>query len=341
MQNEFWKGKRVLVTGATGLVGGWLVKELQSAEAHVVALVRDWDPQCEFIRSGDYTKASVISGCLEEFRDVERAIVDHDIEIVFHLAAQAIVHVARRSPLQTFESNIRGTYNLLEACRLHNDHVKAVIVASSDKAYGESPVLPYVESMPLQGLQPYEVSKTCTDLLAQSYFASYRLPVAIGRCGNIYGGGDLNWSRIVPDTIRSFLNNQPISLRSDGTYLRDYIYVKDVTSAYLQMGESVFRGEAVGEAFNFSPEKAVSVLELVQAIQKEMNCEHLQPVILNNAAGEIHSQYLDSSKAQKSLNWKPQYSLDRGLRETIQWYRNYLAIEATANAVACSASARI
>lgn len=323
MHQQFWKDRRVLLTGATGLVGGWLAKELQQSGAHVIALIRDWDPQSEFIRSGDYQNASIVNGELETYRDVERAIVQHDATVVIHLAAQAIVHVAQRAPLQTFESNIRGTYNLLDACRVHASQIEAVVVASSDKAYGHSPVLPYTETMPLKGMQPYEVSKTCTDLLAQSYAVSYGLPLAIGRCGNIYGGGDLNWSRIIPDTIRSFLNNRPIQLRSDGTFIRDYIYVKDVSSAYMQMAEALANGRAAGEAFNFSPEKAVSVVDLVRAIQKTMKCEHLEPIILNTASGEIHSQYLDASKAKQMLGWTPQYSLEEGLRETIAWYKNY------------------
>lgn len=322
-ETAFWNGKKVLVTGATGLVGSWLVKELLQQQADVVALVRDWDPQSEFIRSGDYQRTSIVNGRLENIEDVERAIVEHDVTIVIHLAAQAIVDAARKSPLLTFESNIRGTYNLLEACRLHARQIKSIAVASSDKAYGTSIELPYTERTPLRGMQPYEVSKTCTDLLAQCYSVSFGQPIAIGRCGNIYGGGDLNWSRIVPGTIRAFLNDKPIELRSDGTFIRDYIYVKDVVYAYMAMAEALHGGRCVGEAFNFSPEKPLSVLELVAELQNVMGCQHLKPIIANNAVGEIHSQYLDSSKAMKDLGWSPQFRLKESLIETVDWYENY------------------
>jgi CDP-glucose 4,6-dehydratase len=264
---------------------------------------------------------------VEDFATLERAINEHEIETVFHLAAQPIVGVAHRSPLQTFEANIRGTYNLLEACRQHAALVRRVVIASSDKAYGAQPTLPYTEEMPLQGRFPYEVSKSCTDLIAQSYYATYGLPVAIARCGNIYGGGDLNWSRIVPETIRAFLNGTRPIIRSDGTFLRDYIYVKDVSRAYLRLAERLDDPQVHGEAFNFSPEQAVSVLDLVGRMQRLMHCEHLTPDIRNTARGEIHSQYLDASKATRVLGWEPTYTLDAGLTETIAWYTDYLAHE--------------
>jgi CDP-glucose 4,6-dehydratase len=324
---EFWSGRRVFVTGATGIVGGWLVKELLAVGAHVVALVRDPDPQAEFYRSGDYRRAAIVQGRLEDFWTLERAINEHEIEVVFHLAAQPIVGVAHRAPLQTFEANIRGTYNLLEACRQHAVLVRRVVIASSDKAYGTQPALPYTEEMPLQGRFPYEVSKSCTDLIAQCYFATYDLPVAIARCGNIYGGGDLNWSRIVPETIRACLRGERPVIRSDGTFLRDYIYVKDVSRAYLRLAERLEDPAVRGEAFNFSPEQAVSVLDLVGRIQRLMRCDHLTPDIRNTARGEIHSQYLDAAKARRVLGWEPTYTLDAGLAETIAWYADYLARE--------------
>jgi len=227
-QTDFWSQRRVFVTGATGIVGSWLVKDLLAQGAYVVALVRDADPQSELYRSGDIHRISVVSGRLEDFHTLERAINEHEIDTVFHLAAQPIVGVAHRFPLHTFESNIRGSYNLLEACRVHNQFVQRVVIASSDKAYGPQPNLPYTEEMPLQGCHPYEVSKSCTDLIAQSYYYTYGLPVAIARCGNIYGGGDLNWSRIVPGTIRAFLQGERPVIRSDGTYVRDYIYVQRI-----------------------------------------------------------------------------------------------------------------
>ena len=321
---DFWAGRRVFVTGATGIVGGWLVKDLLAAGARIIALVRDPDPQAEFYRSGDHRRVAIVSGRLEDFRTLERAINEHEIETVFHLAAQPIVGVAQRAPLQTFEANIRGTYNLLEACRQHASLVRRVVVASSDKAYGAQPTLPYTEEMPLQGRQPYEVSKSCTDLIAQSYFATYDLPVAIARCGNIYGGGDLNWSRIVPETIRACLGGVRPVIRSDGTFVRDYIYVKDVSRAYQRIAEAMDDPDVRGEAFNFSPEQAVTVRELVTRIQRLMDCLHLTPDVRNTAQGEIHSQFLDATKAKRVLGWAPRYTMDAALAETITWYKEFL-----------------
>lgn len=321
----FWRGRRVFVTGATGIVGAWLVKDLLALGSYVVALVRDADPQSEFLRSGDFRRTFVVNGRLEDYGTLERAIIEHEVETVFHLGAQPIVGVAQRSPLPTFEANIRGSYNLLEACRVHSDLVKRVVIASSDKAYGTQSVLPYTEDMPLQGEYPYEVSKSCTDLLARSYFVSYGLPVAVARCGNIYGGGDLNWTRIVPATIRSFLQDERPVIRSDGRYVRDYIYVKDVTQAYLRLAERLDAPQVQGQAFNFSPERALTVLEIVEAIQQLMGCEHLTPDIRNTAQGEILSQYLSAERAHGVLGWRPRYGLDEGLAETIEWYREFLA----------------
>jgi CDP-glucose 4,6-dehydratase len=326
--DDSWHGRPVFVTGATGIVGSWLVKDLLARSARVVALVRDPDPQSELYRSEDYRSTSIIHGRLEDYWTLERAINEQQIHTVFHLAAQSIVGVAQRHPLQTFEANIRGTYNLLDVCRLHQGLVKRVIIASSDKAYGEQAVLPYTEDMPLQGRGPYDVSKTCTDLLAQSYYQTYGLPVAIARCGNVYGGGDLNWSRIVPETIQACLRGVRPVIRSDGSYVRDYIYVQDVSSAYLRLAECVHDPRVQGEAFNFSPEHAVSVLDLVGRIQRLMGCEHLTPDVQNTAEGEIRSQYLDASKARRLLGWRPRFNLDEGLAETIAWYHNYLRPEA-------------
>jgi CDP-glucose 4,6-dehydratase len=321
---SFWNGRRALVTGATGTVGSWLVKDLLALGARVVALVRDADPQSELYRSGDINRISVVNGRLESYDDLERAINEHETDVVFHLGAQTIVGTAHRSPLATFEANIRGTYNLLEACRVHRRLVERVVVASSDKAYGTQPVLPYTEDMSLTGEQPYEVSKSCTDLLSRSYFLTYGLPVTVARCGNIFGGGDLNWSRIIPGTVRSYLRGERPIIRSDGTFIRDYIYVRDVSQAYLLLAEKTHDGNA-GEAFNFSPERALNVLELVGEIQRLMGHEDLEPDIRASAQGEIHSQYLNSSKAAERLGWAPRYSLDAGLNETIEWYRQFFA----------------
>jgi CDP-glucose 4,6-dehydratase len=319
-----WSQRRVLVTGATGLVGAWLVKQLLERGSYVVALIRDADPQSELFRSGDVARVSVVSGDLTDFFTVERAISEHEIDTVLHLAAQPIVGVAHRFPLQTFESNIRGTYHLLEACRIHRALVRCVVVASSDKAYGEQPQLPYTEEMPLRGRHPYEVSKSCADLLAQSYHHTYGLPVGIARCGNVYGGGDLNWSRIVPGTIRSLLRGERPVIRSDGRYVRDYIYVKDVAHAYLTLADGIGDAALHGAAFNFSPESRVNVLELVERITALMGCGSLTPDVQNTALGEIRSQYLSADKASRLLAWKPAHTLEAGLRETIAWYREFL-----------------
>lgn len=325
MSSDFWYGRRVFVTGATGIVGSWLVKELLEKGANVVALIRDADPQSELYRSGDIHKISVVNGSLEDFFTLKRSINEQEIETVFHLGAQTIVGAAYRDPFHTFEVNIRGTYNLLEACRLHPDLVKRIVVASSDKAYGDSEILPYTEDMPPLGKHPYDVSKSCTDLIAQTYYHTYKLPVAITRCGNIYGGGDLNWSRIVPGTIMAFLTgNRPI-IRSDGTYIRDYIYVKDVVKAYMCLAECLNDMKVQGEAFNFSMESPLTVLELVKTIQNLMGCLDVELDIRNQVRAEIHSQYLAAQKARQLLLWQPKFSLETGLQETIAWYKEFLA----------------
>lgn len=328
MNGAFWRGRRVLVTGATGVVGSWLVKRLLATDASVVALVRDADPQTEFYRSGDYKRTSIVQGRVEDFWTLERCINEHEVQTIFHLAAQPIVSVAQRFPLQTFESNVRGTYNLLEACRIHEQFVESVIVASSDKAYGEQTALPYTETLPLEGRHPYEVSKSCADLITHAYYHTYGLPVAVARCGNIFGGGDLNWSRLVPGTVRSFLRRERPVIRSDGTYVRDYIFVDDVVAAYVRLAECIDDEHVRGGAFNFSLEQPVTVLDLVGRIQEAMRCADIEPDVRNEASGEIHSQYLDSTKAREVLAWAPRLSLDEGLARTIKWYREFLASEA-------------
>lgn len=320
-----WRERRVFLTGATGLVGSWLVRELLELDAFVVALVRDADPQSELFRSGNINRIAVVSGDLNDFWALERAISEHETDTVLHIGAQPIVGVAHRFPLQTFESNIRGTYNLMEACRIHRTLVRRVVVASSDKAYGEQPALPYTEEMPLAGRHPYEVSKSCADLIAQSYAQTYEMPVGIARCGNIYGGGDLNWSRIVPGTIRSLLRGERPIIRSDGKFVRDYIYVKDVARAYLRVAEGLEDRNLHGAGFNFSPESRINVLELVELIARLMKRTDLPADIQNTAQGEIRDQYLSAEKAARVLSWKPSYTLEAGMKETIAWYREYLA----------------
>ena len=321
-----WAGASVFVTGATGIVGSWLCSELLDLGAHVVALVKDTDPQSELIRSGNIARLTVVNGNLEDYRTIERAVNEHEIQTVFHLGAQAIVGAALRSPLPTFETNIRGTYNLLEACRVHADRVQSVVIASSDKAYGDQDTLPYTEDSPLVGRHPYDVSKSCADLIAQAYHRTYGLPVGIARCGNIYGGGDLNWSRLVPTTVRAYIEGRSPVIRSDGSLVRDYIYVKDAVSGYIRLAEGLEYDHIKGEAFNFGNEAPVTVLELVSEVQELMESQHLETEILGVNEGEIHSQYLSTAKARKMLDWTPSNDLRSGLVETIAWYRDFLSV---------------
>jgi CDP-glucose 4,6-dehydratase len=315
-----WRERRVLVTGATGIVGSHLCKALVARGAYVVAFIRDDDPQASFYRDGIVRHCSVVRGELQRYADCMRAINAHDVEIVFHLGAQTLVGTALRDPLDTFDSNIRGTYNLLEAVRCMHQTVRAVVVASSDKAYGDSDELPYTEDMPLRGRHPYDVSKSCTDLIATCYSQTYDVPLAIARCGNIYGAGDLNWSRIVPGTIRSLLLGERPILRSDGRSIRDYIFVDDVVSAYMLLAEQVTRPEVSGEAFNFSPETELTVFDIVGAISRLMDIR-LEPVVCDVAVHEIKNQTLSAKKARETLGWSARYDLEAGLRETIPWYR--------------------
>jgi len=321
--NGFWRDRRTLVTGATGLLGGWLVRHLLAAGADVVCLVRDWVPQCELVRSGAIERVKVVRGSVGSLSRLERVLGEYEIETVFHLAAQTIVGIANRNPLSTFETNIRGTWLMLEACR-RSPAVRQIVLASSDKAYGQQPQLPYTESAPLAGQHPYDVSKSCADLLARSYAATYRLPVCVTRCGNFYGGGDLNWNRIVPGTIRSVLRGQRPVIRSDGHALRDYLYVEDGAAAYMLLAERLAAcPELAGEAFNFSCEAPLAVADLVGRILTAMGSD-LVPVIQNHAPHEIRHQYLSAEKARRVLGWSPRFDLAEGLRRTIAWYREYL-----------------
>jgi CDP-glucose 4,6-dehydratase len=317
----FWRGRCVLVTGGSGFIGSWLIKDLLASGAEVTVLVKDLEPQSEISLSGDVKRVRVINGFLEDYWTVEATVSRYEIDTVFHLGAQTIVGVANRSPLTTFETNIRGTYNLLEACRTHRTLVSRVIVASSDKAYGEHEHLPYTEQFALKGRAPYDVSKSCADLLAQSYWHAYRLPVAIARCGNVYGGGDLNWSRIVPGTIRSLLRGERPIIRSDGTPKRDYVYVKDIARGLMKLAENVGTSGVTGSAFNFSLGVPVTVLEIVQMIQRITSREGLSPVVLNSAENEIQHQYLSSRRAKEILGWEAVFDLQQGLQETATWYR--------------------
>ena len=322
LNRDFWRDRRVFVTGATGLVGGWLVKRLVEAEADVVCLVRDWIPRAELNQNGLLDKVSVVRGDLCDLDCLERTLGEFEIETVIHLAAQAIVGIANRNPLSTFEANIGGTWKLLEACR-RSPKVKQIVSASSDKAYGDSPILPYTEETPLAGRHPYDVSKSCSDLICQTYATTYRSPVVITRCGNFYGGGDLNWNRIVPGTIRSVLRGQRPVIRSDGSFIRDYFYVEDGAAAYMHLAEQLAaRPELAGEAFNLSNETQVTVLQLVEKVLAGMNSP-VTPDVLGEASHEIKHQSLDATKARTLLGWEPLFTLDEGLSRTIAWYKNY------------------
>lgn len=321
---SFWTSRSVFVTGATGLLGSWLAEELVRRGASVTCLVRDWVPESRFMDEGILSRVRTVRGELEDHALLVRAINEYEVDTVFHLGAQTIVGTAARSALSTFESNIRGTWNLLEACRICASLVRRVIVASSDKAYGSHENLPYTEDTPLQGRYPYDVSKSCADLIALSYYHTYRVPVAVTRCGNLFGGGDLNFNRLIPGTIRSILQGEPPLIRSDGTFIRDYFYVRDAVDAYLQVAERLPEPGILGEAFNFGTETPVSVIELVNLVLGFMNSTSLVPTILNEAAHEIQRQYLDCSKARTRLGWEPSFTLEDGLLETIEWYRQHL-----------------
>jgi CDP-glucose 4,6-dehydratase len=324
---SFWRDRPVFVTGATGLVGGWLVRRLLEADADVIALVRDWIPQSELNRSGMFEKVKVVRGDVTDQALLERALGEHEVDTVIHLAAQTIVPIANRNPVSTLETNVAGTWALLEASR-RSPTVRQIVVASSDKAYGEQEVLPYDEGMPLKGVHPYDVSKSAADLIAHAFAVTYGLPVTITRCGNFYGGGDLNWSRIVPGTIRSVLRGQRPVIRSDGSFVRDYFYVEDGAAAYMFAAEKLADNrELTGEAFNFSTEQPITVLDLARLILKLMDST-LEPDIRNEASNEIRCQYLSAQKARTVLAWKPEFQLEDGLRRTIGWYRDLLGVTA-------------
>ena len=319
-----WRDRPVLVTGATGLLGGWLIEALLERGAEVVALVRDRVPQSRFYAEGIRERVVTVRGDVADQGSLERVLGEHEIRTVFHLAAQTIVGIANRNPASTFESNVKGTWATLEACR-RSPLVSEIVLASSDKAYGEQDVLPYREDAPLQGRAPYDVSKSCADLIAQSYAKTYDLPVCITRCGNFFGGGDLNWNRLVPGTIRDLLAGRSPVIRSDGSFVRDYIHVEDGAAAYLHTAEALMaRRELAGRGFNFSLETPLTVLQMLDHIRRAVGVD-LEPTVLGEATHEIPAQYLDSAAARSELGWTPVVGLDEGLRRTAQWYRSHLS----------------
>jgi CDP-glucose 4,6-dehydratase len=320
--SAFWQDRPTLVTGGSGLLGSWLVARLVEAGADVVCLLRDWVPQSELVRSGTLERVRVVRGDVRDQPLLERALGEYEVSTVFHLAAQTIVGVANRNPLSTFDTNAGGTWALLEACR-RTPTVGAVVVASSDKAYGDNGSAAYDERTPLAGRHPYDASKACADLISQSYAATFELPVAVTRCGNLYGGGDLNWNRLIPGTIRSVLRNERPVIRSDGSLVRDYFYVQDGVAAYLLLAERLAGDPSLrGEAFNFSNERRISVLDLTRQILGTMNSK-LEPLVLNEARHEILHQSLLAGKARERLGWTPAFTLEQGLGHTIDWYREF------------------
>lgn len=323
----FWRDRRVFVTGCTGLLGSWLTERLVERGALVVGLVRDHVPRSRLLRERLIERIDVVTGSVEDHELLVRALNEYEIQTVYHLAAQTIVGTANRSPLSTFETNVRGTWQLLEACR-ELPLVEQIVVASSDKAYGVHELLPYDESAPLQGCHPYDVSKSCADLIAQSFAVSYDLPVCVTRFGNLFGPGDLNFNRLIPGTIRSVLREERPIVRSDGTLTRDYIYVEDAAEAYLLLAERMHAVQGIaGQPFNFSYERPMDVLAVVTEILRVMERPDLPPVVLGTASNEIPHQYLSARKARERLGWRPRYDFDEGLRKTVEWYRSELAVE--------------
>ncbi len=321
--SNFWEGRRTFVTGGAGLVGSWLVKRLVAAGADVICLLRDWEPRSELVVSGNFERVTLVRGSVVDQELLERVLAEYEITTVMHLAAQAIVGVANANPASTFDTNVRGTWSVLEACR-RSPGVKQVVVASSDKAYGEQTVLPYDETMHLNGLNPYDLSKSCADMIARCYAHVFGVPVVVTRCGNFYGGGDLNWNRVIPGTIRSIVQGKRPVIRSDGTFIRDYFYVDDGAIAYMLLAEKLGdKPELAGEAFNFSNEIQLTVREIVDRISRRMGSS-LVPIVLNEASYEIRNQYLSAAKARRLLDWQPTYTLEAGLDRTIEWYKNYL-----------------
>ncbi len=321
----FWRDRPVLVTGGTGFAGSWLVSRLHELEADVVCLIRDWVPQSNLVRTGLHEQVTSVRGDIRDQALLERVLGEYEIDTVFHLAAQTIVGIANRNPVSTFETNIGGTWALLEACR-RSPRVEQVVVASSDKAYGDVGRR-YDENTPLQGCHPYDVSKSCTDLIAHTYAVTYGLPVAVTRCGNFFGGGDLNWNRIVPGTIRSVLRGERPVIRSDGASVRDYFYVEDGAAAYLALAEQLATNrKLIGEAFNFSNEIEVTVLGITEKVLRILGSS-LTPDVRNEARNEIVYQSLAAAKARELLGWRPLFTLDEALERTVAWYRDFFAAE--------------
>lgn len=323
----FWQERPVFVTGATGLLGSWLVPALVRRGASVVALVRDDVPRSLLLQERWPDRITCVRGSLTDERLIRRALAEYSVDTVFHLGAQTLVGVAKVDPAGTLDANIRGTWTLLEAAR-QSGSVRQVLVASSDKAYGASEHLPYREDHPLQGEYPYEVSKSCADLITTMYAKTYGLGTAVVRCGNLFGGGDLNFSRLIPGAIQAALRGEKFLIRSDGKFVRDFLYVEDAAEAYICLAERMFQDQSIrGEAFNFGLGLRLTMIDLVEQILTMMGRSDLCPVIQNIANNEIREQYLDATKARLKLGWEPRYGMEEGLRRTIAWYRKFFGVE--------------
>ena len=318
---DFWDKRKIFVTGGNGFIGTWLVKQLVEKNAEVHCLVMETNKDNLFNKFSLDRKTHLIFGDMLDKELINLTLNKNNIEFIFHLAAQPLVQIAMKNPYETIKNNIFGTLNILECSRL-NSNIKSIVIASSDKAYGSSNKLPYDETFPLKGEYPYDVSKSCTDLVSQAYAKTYNLPLGITRFSNVYGGGDLNFDRIIPETIKHLLFDEEIIIRSDGKFVREFFYVKDAVKAYLTLGEKVVKLNLKGEGFNFGTDKPVQILELVQKI-KEVSGRNAEINILNVVKGEIKNQFLSSVKARSVLGWSSEYELDRGLRETFEWYKNY------------------
>lgn len=320
--NPFWEHRNVFVTGCTGFVGKHLVKELLLKGAKVTGLVRN--NHFSSFPEKTYKQINVVNGSLDDLHVIKQSFEDFKIDTVFHLAAQSDVGSAAQNPVAALETNIRGTWNVLEACR--QTSVNRIIVTSSEKAYGDQSPTPFVETFALQGRYPYDVSKSCADLITNMYFHTYQLPVCIIRCGNLYGGGDLNFNRIIPQTIKSVLQNKAPEIRSDATLVRDFFYIEDAVEAHLLAAEKLESRQLAGEAFNFGYEYPQTLLEVVERILNMMNSD-LQPIIQNQVSYENKHQFLSAQKAKELLDWTPVYDFDSGLESTIDWYRKYFSIQ--------------
>jgi CDP-glucose 4,6-dehydratase len=322
IRSNLWPERSVLVTGATGFLGGWLVRALLEERAHVVALIRDTVPTSMLYQEGLINRIVVVQGDVQDGPLLRRILSEYSVSTVFHLAAQAIVGVANADPVGTLETNVRGTWTLLEAAR--QCRVREIVVASSDKAYGASANLPYLEDHPLRGQFPYDVSKSCADLICAMYADTYKLPVVVTRCANLFGGGDLNFSRTIPGVILATSRGERFRIRSDGSFVRDLLYVKDAVTAYMTLATALANDSSlVGEAFIFSSETRISVLQLVRQVLEVMGQPRLEPIIQNIATAEIREQYMDCEKSRRVIGWSPFYTLEQALRETVLWYRHY------------------